>query len=151
MSHPSISSAAPPLKKVCHTPSTTISHLPPQDPTGPEVSDPADQAMESASPAALPASEEVIPANMQPLCIQLGASSGFIGARLRAAKRVHQPHEPPSGHMCTRCTWEWGWCAPPATNPFSTQTHSSATKRVILICKCGGCLSLGNCQNGGMG
>ena len=28
MSHPSISSASPPHKKACHTPSTTVSHLP---------------------------------------------------------------------------------------------------------------------------
>ena len=133
MSHPSISSASPPHKKVCHTPSTTISHLPPQESTGPEVSNPAEQAMESASPAVLPASEEVIPANMQPLCIQLGASSRCIGARLKAAKRVHQPHKPPSVCMSTRCTWEWGWCAPPAANPFSTWTHSGATKRAMLI------------------
>ena len=72
VSHPSTSSASPPHKKVCHTPSTTIPHLPPQESTGPEVSDPVGQAMESASPAVLPASEEVIPANMQPLHIQLG-------------------------------------------------------------------------------
>ena len=57
MSHPSISSASSVHKKACHTQSTTISHLPPQEPIEPEVSDPADQAMESASPAVLPASE----------------------------------------------------------------------------------------------
>ena len=72
VSHSSTSSASPPYKKVHHTPSTTIPHLPPQESTGPEVSDPAGQAMESASPAVLLASEEAIPANMQPLCIQLG-------------------------------------------------------------------------------
>ena len=72
VSHPSTSSASPLHKKVCHTPSTTIPHLPPQESTGPEVSDSAGQAVESASPAVLPASEKVIPANMQPLCIQLG-------------------------------------------------------------------------------
>ena len=72
VSHPSTSSASPPHKKVHHTPSTTIPHLPPQKSTGPEVSDSAGWAMESASPAVLPASEEVIPAHMQPLHIQLG-------------------------------------------------------------------------------
>ena len=71
MLHSSLSSAQPPHKKICHTPSTTISHPHPQEATGPEVPDPADQAMKSASPAVLPASEEVIPANMQPLHIQL--------------------------------------------------------------------------------
>ena len=80
--HPSISLASPPHKKVCHTTSTTIPHWPPQESTGPKVSDPAGQAVESASPVVLPASEEVIPANMQPLCIQLGTSSGYICHRL---------------------------------------------------------------------
>ena len=40
MSHPSISSASPPHKKACHTLSTTVSHLPPQESTGPEISGP---------------------------------------------------------------------------------------------------------------
>ena len=90
MSHSSISPAPPPHKKIYH-------HLPstPQESTGPDVSDPADQAMKSASPA----SEEAIPANMQPLHIQLGASNEYTSARLRAARRVHQPHMPPSAHM----------------------------------------------------
>ena len=72
MLHSSLSSASPPHKKICHTPSATISHLPPQESTGPEVPKPADQAMKSASPAVLSASEEAIPAHMQPLGIQLG-------------------------------------------------------------------------------
>ena len=69
VSHPSTSSASPPHKKVCHIPSTTVPHLSPQQSTGPEVSDPAGQAVESASPAVLPAAEEVIPSNMQSLRI----------------------------------------------------------------------------------
>ena len=72
MSHSFMSPAPPPHKKVCHTPSATISHLPPQESTGPDVSEPADQAMKAVSPAAPPASEEAIPTNMQLLCIQLG-------------------------------------------------------------------------------
>ena len=93
--------------------------------------------MEAASPAVLPASEEAIPVNMQPLSIQWGASSRCIGARLRATKRVHQPHMPPSMHMCASCTWEWDWCVPPAANSFSTWTHSGTTKRVMLTCRWG--------------
>ena len=72
VSHPSISSASPPHKKVCHGLSTTVSHLPPQKSMGTEVPDSTGQAMEPASPAVLPASEEVIPAHLQSLCIQLG-------------------------------------------------------------------------------
>ena len=72
MLHSSISPAPPPHKKVCHTPSATISHLPPQESTGPDVSEPVDLAMKTVSPAAPLASEEAIPTHMQPLCIQLG-------------------------------------------------------------------------------
>ena len=72
MLHSSISPALPPYKKVHHTPSITISHPPPQESTGPDVPDPADQAMKAVSSAISPALEEAIPANMQPLHIQLG-------------------------------------------------------------------------------
>ena len=76
--------------------------------TGPEVSKPTadipEQALEVASPAAPPASEETLHTDMQPLCILLGALSECIIARLRAAKRVHQPHMLPFVHMCTKCT-----------------------------------------------
>ena len=47
----------PPLKKPCFAPSTTISQPPPQEYTGPEVSDPADQVTGPASPAASSAPE----------------------------------------------------------------------------------------------
>ena len=69
MLHSSISPGPPPHKKVCHTPSTTISYPPPQEYTGPDVPDPADQAMKAVSPAFPPALEEAIPANMQLLHI----------------------------------------------------------------------------------
>ena len=143
MLHSSVSSASTPHKKIHHTLSATISHLPPQESTGPEVPDPAGQAIKSASPAVLPASEEAIPANMQPFVFSWGASSECTGARLRAAERVHQPHMPPSAHMYARCTWGWGWCVPHAANLFSTQTHSSTIRRAILICKVGGLCKLG--------
>ena len=50
-----------------YAPSTTISQPPPQESTGPEVSDPAGQATGPASPAAPSALEEAIPTHMQPL------------------------------------------------------------------------------------
>ena len=62
----------PPSKKPHHAPSTTISQPPPKESTGPKVSDPAGQATGPASPAALSALEEAIPAHMQPLQIQVG-------------------------------------------------------------------------------
>ena len=137
MLHSSRSSVPPPHKKICHT------HLPPspihpQESTGPEVPKPADQAMKYASPAVLPASEEAIPANMQPLCFQLGVSSEYTSARLRATKRVHQPHMPPSAHMYARCTSGWDWCVPHVANLSSTWIHSSIIRRAILMCKEGG-------------
>ena len=57
----------PPPKKLCHAPSATISQPPPWESTGPKFSNTADQATGYASPAALSASEEAIPAHMQPL------------------------------------------------------------------------------------
>ena len=105
MLHSSISPAPPPHKKVHHTPSATISHPPPQESTGPDVSEPVDQAMKAISPATPPASGEAIPTHMQSLCIQLGASNEYTGARLRAVRRVHQPPMLLFVHMYTKCTW----------------------------------------------
>ena len=42
----------PPLKKPCFAPSATVSQPPPQESTGPEVSDPAGQDKGPTSPAA---------------------------------------------------------------------------------------------------
>ena len=72
MSHSSMSSAPPPHKKVCHTPFATISHPPPQESQEPKVLGPAEQAPESTSSTATSVLEGEIPANMQPLHIQLG-------------------------------------------------------------------------------
>ena len=72
MSHSSMSSAPPPHKKVCHTPSPTISHLLLQESKEPEAPGPAEQALESTSSSAPSVLEGEILANMQPLHIQLG-------------------------------------------------------------------------------
>ena len=82
----------PPLPRPCLSPSSSVSQQPPQDSTGPEVSDPVGQATVSAPPAATPALEGDILAHMQPLRIQLGVPSRYTCARLKAAKRAHQPH-----------------------------------------------------------
>ena len=71
-SHSHLLPSQPPPKKPCHAPSITTSQPPPQESTGPKVSDPAVQATGPASPAALSALEEAIPAHMQPLQIQVG-------------------------------------------------------------------------------
>ena len=71
----------PPLKKPHHAPSTTISQPPPQESTRPKVSDPAGQATGPASPAALSALEEAIPAHMQPLQIQVGGIKWVEGCK----------------------------------------------------------------------
>ena len=71
MLHSSMSSVPPPPKKVCHTPSATISHPSPQESQEPEAPGPAEQALELTSLTAPLVSEGEIPANMLPLCIQL--------------------------------------------------------------------------------
>ena len=76
-SHPLLSQ--PPPSQSCLSPGSPISQQPPQESTGPEVSGPAGQATVSALSAATPAPESDIPADMQPLRIQLGG-----------AKRVYQ-------------------------------------------------------------
>ena len=95
----------------------------------PEISVPTEQALESTSSTA-PSVEREIPINMQPLCIQLGASSMYTNVRLKVAGRAHQLPMPPFVHTCEGYTWEWGWCSPSATSPFSTLTPSGATRRV---------------------
>ena len=47
MSHSSMSPAPPPNKKVCHTPSSTISHPPPQESKEPKAPGPTEEALES--------------------------------------------------------------------------------------------------------
>ena len=69
VSHSSLPTSSPPPKKTLHAPSSTISHLPPQESMEPEASVPTEQALESTSSTASSVLEREIPANMQPLCI----------------------------------------------------------------------------------
>ena len=125
----SVSSAPPPHKKVCHSPSATISHLPPQESEEPEVPGPAIQALESTSLTAPSVSEGEIPANMQPLHIQLGGIKHVYQCQVEGCR------EGPSTSHATICAYMqkahlgWGWCAPSATSPSSTLSPSDATKR----------------------
>ena len=139
MSHPSISSASPAHNKACHTPSATVSHLPPQESTGPEISSPKvdipEQALGVASPAVPPASEETLPSDMQPLCIQLGGIKQLYQCLVEGCKEGPlTSHATICTHVC-KVHLGWGWCVPLAADPFSTQTHCNTRKRVMLICK----------------
>ena len=128
--HSSLSTSSPPPKKFCHAPYSFIPHLHPQKFKEPEASGPAGQTLESTSLTSPLVSEGEIPANMQPLHIQLGVSRGFIDVRLRVAGRDHKPPKLPFVHTYAKCTWEWGWCVPSATNLSSTLTPSDAIRRV---------------------
>ena len=89
----------PPPSRSCISPGSPVPQQPPQESTGPKVSGPAGPATVSALSAATPAPESDILADMQPLRIQLGAPREFTSARLRAAKRAHQPHRQPFALM----------------------------------------------------
>ena len=104
VTHSSLSTSSPPPKKTCHIPFSFIPHLPPQEPKEPEASVSAEWALESTSSTAPSVLERVIPTEMQPLHIQLGASRGFTDVRLRVAGRDHQPLELPFAFalICTR-------------------------------------------------
>ena len=75
-----------PPKKPHPAPSTTISQPTPQDPKGPEVSDPAGQATGPSLPAAPIAPEEAIPAHMQPLRVQVGGTKRIYKCRVEGCK-----------------------------------------------------------------
>ena len=86
ISHSYLPTCSSPPKKACHAPSATVSHLPPQESTGPEASVP-------------PAPEEEIPAHMQPLCIQLGGIKRVYRCQVEGCK------EGPSTSCTTICAY----------------------------------------------
>ena len=94
--HSSLPTSSPPPKKICHAPSSTISHPPPQESKEPETSVPAEQALESAP--LTPVLEEEIPAHMQPLHIQLGGIKSVYRCQVVGCK------EGPSTSHATICT-----------------------------------------------
>ena len=87
----------PPLKKPHFAPSTTITQPPPQESSGPKVSDPAGQATGPASPTAPSALEEAIQAHMQPLQIQVGGIKWVYKCQVEGCK------EGPSTSQATIC------------------------------------------------
>ena len=62
--------------------------------------------------------------------------SKSTNARLRAARRAHQPHRQLFVPMSGKYTWEWGWCACSAAKPFSIWMSSGITKNssVKILC-----------------
>ena len=102
-----MSSVPPPPKRCHHAHTTTISKLPPHESkvVKPKPSTPAAEgsglAQEAPSLAVSQALEIAIPAHMTPLCLNVGASKGFINARLKGI--VRDPQHPGwlFAHMCT--------------------------------------------------
>ena len=131
----SISSAPPPPKKVCHTPSATISHPPPQESQELEASGPAKQMAESISVTVPPVLEGEIPANMQPLCIQLGGIKRVYRCQVEGCR------EGPSTSHTTICVHiqqvhlgvglVCHLCSKSFFNPDTFRCH----KKVIQVCK----------------
>ena len=97
--HSSLSTSSPPPKKSHHAPYSFIPHLPPQEPKEPEASGPAKQAPELTSLTAPSVSEGEIPANMQPLCIQLGGVKRIYRCQVEGCREGPSPSMPPS--VCT--------------------------------------------------
>ena len=97
--HSSLPTSSPPSpKKTHHAPSSTISHLLPQESKEPEASVSVEQALESASLTVPLVLEEEIPAHMQPLCIHLGGIKRVYRCQVKGCK------EGPSTSHATICT-----------------------------------------------
>ena len=98
MSYSSMSSAPTlPLRKSATFHLPTISHLPPQESKEPQDPGPAKQAPESTTLTAPSVLEEEIPANMQPLCIQLGGIKRVYRCQVEGCR------EEPSTSHATIC------------------------------------------------
>ena len=97
LAHSSLPTSSPPPKKTCHDPFSFISHLPPQEPKEPEASVSAEQALESTSSTAPSVLEGEIPAEMQPLHIQLGGIKRVYRCQVEGCR------EGPSTSHATMC------------------------------------------------
>ena len=110
----------------------------------PEASVPIEQASESTSSTA-PSVEREIPANMQPLHIQLGGIKKVYQCQVEGCR------EGPSTSQATICAHVFkvhlgvGLVCPPATNLFSTLIPSDITKESLKYVNRGSCM-WGICQ-----
>ena len=85
-SYPCPAPSHPPLKKPHLSPSSTITQPPLLESTGPEVSNPVGQAIESTPPAATPAPEEDLMVHMQPLRVQVGGTKHVYQCQVEGCK-----------------------------------------------------------------
>ena len=100
----------PPLSHACLSPSSLVLQESPQESAGPEVSGPVGPATMPAPVAATPATGGDIPADMQPLRIQLGGT-----------KRVYQ-------------CWVEGCKEGPSTSRAAIWTHIRRVHLGGLVC-----------------
>ena len=101
VSHSSLPTSSSPPKKSCLAPFSAISHLPPQESKEPEASVPVAQALESTSSTAPSVLEGEIPANMPPLCIQLGSIKTVYRCQVEGCREgPSTSHATISAHMC---------------------------------------------------
>ena len=90
----------PPPSHAHLSPSSPAPQQSPQESAGPEVSGPVGPATVSTPAAATPAPESDIPVQTcNPSGFNWGVPREFTSARLRAAKRAHQPHRQPFALM----------------------------------------------------
>ena len=128
--HSSLPTSSPPPKKTHHAPSSTISHPPPQESKEPKASVPAEQALEPTSSTATSVLDGEIPADMQPLCIQLGGIKRVYRCQVEGCREgPSTSHAMICAHM-HKVHLGVGLVCPPATNPSSTLTPSGITRRV---------------------
>ena len=96
----------PSIKEPCCAPSITISQPPPQESTGPNVSN-LQVRLQDLSLQLLPQLQR---RPFQPTCnpsgFKLGVLKGYISVRLRPAQRAHQPPGPPFACISGESTWE---------------------------------------------
>ena len=144
--HTSSSPVLLPPKKCHPAPTVTVSQLPPWEPekvaskVSGLITEKGKQALGIPSLVSSKAPEKTIPTHMQPLCLQLGGIKRVCKCQFEGCTEGHQSYMPQSAHMCTECIWQWGWYVPSVTNLSSTQMHSGATGRVILVSKSSGVL-----------
>ena len=111
LSHSPMSMAQPPPEMCCQAPTATVFKPPPQEPemveceSSASVAEGGILAQEAPSLTISQALEIVIPINMTPLHLNVGASKGFLSAGLRDTVKDHPPLGWPFVLMCARPIW----------------------------------------------
>ena len=106
IAHPLTSSALSASMKACCAPSTTVSHPPSQESTGPEVSKPAtgiaEQALEGCLPSCLASFRGSSPHPHASPSHSAGGIKECTDAGLKVAQRDHQPQSATNLHACAQ-------------------------------------------------